>query len=545
MPARRSKKGRAGSSHWKLAQAADDGGLVKVRYPKSQFGKRYSISERRWYPVQRTDQTLQDYGYSRAVATSAQLARRDRDMYRGKGLYTGRGGYWGRKIGSMFGLGDVGDKLGDLASNAIRAAVPGGGMLMDAANLAGAGLRATGLGSYAVNDTVGGGDGIPSFNPGPSDVRGNMCVAYEEFVGTIYGGDASHLNFNIQTLPLNPGMEQTFPWLSQVAQNYEEYTLRSCMFTFKSRVSDFAANNGQVGEIIFATQYNAEDDPFTQKSDMLRYALSGLSKVTQDQLHGVECDPAKLSMAVGKYVRAGPPPSGADKKTYDHGTLNVAVCGIPAAFANQALGELYVSYVVELRKPKQFVNKGWGILRDTYVLPRQVLPWTDTQAVALTSLSVLTGQQNSIGTKLDLSQAPNPRIVLPANYEGTLKMVVTVDAEGVAPGHFALGVQGNVQSIDDMWDGTAWQHDRQGQAGLAGGGAHTNVLEYHFRVKEATGGVDNAVSFAFTSGGTWADGIPTGCTIDISELNTRFDFDQDGSNDQIVLVNKLGALASP
>ena len=37
----------------------------------------------------------------------------------------GRGGYSGRKIGEMFGQGDLGDKLGDVAWGAAKQFIPG------------------------------------------------------------------------------------------------------------------------------------------------------------------------------------------------------------------------------------------------------------------------------------------------------------------------------------------------------------------------------------------------------------------------------------
>jgi len=219
-----------------------------------------------------------------------------------------------------------------------------------------------------------------------------------------------------------------------VAANYEEYTFKQLIFTVRLTVTDFVANNGQVGSIIVATQYNANDVPFSTKQDAMEYdgAISG--KVSQNVMHGVECDPKLSSGSVGKFTRAGPAPAGEDIKTFDLGTLNVCVSNTPAQFNNQALGELWVSYTVELRKPKFFVTRGLSISRDVFVGRRPLLAATGVQ---MDALSYGQGQQNRIGGKLvkewqgtalpgQPAQFPaNPGhmyYVLPATFAGNIKM---------------------------------------------------------------------------------------------------------------------------
>jgi len=44
--------------------------------------------------------------------------------YLGRGLYKGRGGFFGRALGNLFGMGDLGDKLGDAAWNIGKQFIP-------------------------------------------------------------------------------------------------------------------------------------------------------------------------------------------------------------------------------------------------------------------------------------------------------------------------------------------------------------------------------------------------------------------------------------
>lgn len=486
----------------------------------------------------RTPATLNAFGLSSAIATPAQLALREKLKMRGRGLYMGgRGGYWGRKIGGLFGQADLGDRLGDMASNYIRGTGPVGNLLMDGANLAATGMRLAGHGDYTTNDTMGTGDGIPTFSTGAPDTAGDVVVTHKEYIGTLYGG--SDPSFSSQVYALNPGIANSFPWLSQIAQNYEEYSLIQCLFTFKSRVSDFAANNGQVGEVLMAVQYNPSDAPFADKSDLLQYALRSVGKCTADQLHGVECDPAKLSGTVGKYVRAGPPSPGQDLKTLDHGTLNVVVCGIPDAFINQPLGELFVSYTVQLRKPKQFTNKGWGAARDVwYGTSNGVVSATpEVPTPSLGDVRWLKGQQNSIGTLVESSSAPGApiKVTFPVGYTGNVSLRVVALADGANTiATYAASTPNSIVPISDippMTAGGSWA------SGLSTGVASECVYDAHLCIKPVVGGVDNVYSVLITPG-LGATG-PGHFYVEVIEWNTRFNYGQAPGRDQIMLIDPL------
>ena len=374
---------------------------VRVKHDKPKGGaKRRRSSRPRGFPSSRfgavyvprgTPEGIAKYGNTWREADEAQRAARRGVGYYGRGLYTGHGGYWGRKIGSWFGMGDLGDKLGDLGGAAIRGA--GGGALMDAANAASGALQASGHGAYAVNSTIAGGgsdDPVPHFSPATDGC--SILISHTEYISDIFG-PASPGFFQNTTYGINPALERTFPWLSQIAQNYTEYEFKQLIFTFKSTITDFNSGTGQVGTLIMATQYNPSDEAFADKATMMQTDLVSSGKLSSHQLHGVECDQSKLSGYIGKYTRSGPPTGAQDIKTYDLGVLNVACCNVPAQFFNQGLGELHVSYTLELRKPKQFTNKGWGISRDAFYLST-VTPWWD---ITTSANAIGYGQQNTIG----------------------------------------------------------------------------------------------------------------------------------------------------
>jgi hypothetical protein len=195
-------------------------------------------------------------------------------------------------------------------------------------------------------------------------------------------------------------------------------------------------------------------------------------------LHGVECDPRKLSMAVGKYTRAGPAQAGQDLNTLDHGQFFLAVDGIPATYANQILGELWVTYTVTLRKPKSFTNQGLGLASDIYISDTQDIA-TLPRAVDGTYVPVSAlGQQNGIGctfsSKVESNSGANPAlsttVVFPLTCVGSyeLKAVWDLQNEFLDMGEpntlYAAysTLYGNIAYNRDLWAPTSYNFAESG-----------------------------------------------------------------------------------
>ncbi|AYP28853.1 MAG: coat protein [Circoviridae sp.] len=433
--------------------------------------------------------TLGTFGPTWADATNEQKMARELSGWRGKGLYHGRGFYKGfggdvgQWIGNKVGLGGLGRALGT------------------------AGAKFTGFGDYVGNDAVGGAGvehTVPSFAP-VNDGMGNTVVTYREYMCDIYGPDTA---FGIQTFALNPGIEATFPFLSQIACNYEEYEMKQCMFTFKSNIAPIGSStSGQVGEVIMATNYNAAAPAFRDKSTMLQSALSMSARATESQVHGVECDPTKLSGSVGKYVRNGPVTVDEDLKTYDHGLFQVAVTGIPSEYKNQPIGELWCSYTVHLRKPRKYSALGFAIGRDSFAM-------TSARAGATIDISgrdllgvaaglTMYGQQNSIGCKLAAIDwdglTTTALVTIPASYAGRLRLAVTgklpqldiIGANGLSVGYY-VRPGCNIVPFDDFPTSDPQVLSTM-KSSLTSTGAYSG--EWHFDVQPVgTSGVDNQVS---------------------------------------------------
>jgi hypothetical protein len=185
---------------------------------------------------------------------------------------------------------------------------------------------------------------IPKF----SSTHATNIVCHREYLGDIMGTVA----FNNTSYPLNPGMADTFPWLSSIADNYQEYKFHGVIFEFRPLITDFVTG-GAPGVVVMATNYNADLPVYTTKQIMENSEYAVSVKPTNALIHGVECSPVQTDPNI-KYVRNGALASGQDLKNYDWGNFQFATQSNPV----QNLGELWVSYCVEFYKPVLATTSG-------------------------------------------------------------------------------------------------------------------------------------------------------------------------------------------
>nr|WRQ65695.1 structural protein [Tolivirales sp.] len=178
---------------------------------------------------------------------------------------------------------------------------------------------------------------IPQF----STTHATNLVCHREYLGDIVGTAA----FTNRSYPLNPGNSKTFPWLSTIAQNYQQYKIHGIIFEFRPLITDFVTS-GAPGVVVMATNYNANAESYDTKQEMENSEFAVSVKPTGALMHGVEC--AKGETVLSQlYVRTGAPPANQDLRLYDIGTFQFASQNNPI----QVLGELWVSYCVEFFKP--------------------------------------------------------------------------------------------------------------------------------------------------------------------------------------------------
>jgi len=207
---------------------------------------------------------------------------------------------------------------------------------------------------------------IPRF----STNRVTNVVSHREYLGDILGDPA----FVNRQLPLNPGISSTFPWLSTIAQNYQEYKFHGLVFEFKSLVTDFVTG-GAPGALIMATNYNSDAPPFTTKQEMENSEFATSTKPTCNLLHGIECAVSQ-TVFPHLFVRTSGIGPNLDLKTLDQGLFQLATQSNPS----QNLGELWVTYVVEFFKPVLPIDVG-GNISSAHIRSSSVAPATPLGAI--------------------------------------------------------------------------------------------------------------------------------------------------------------------
>jgi len=296
-------------------------------------------------------------------------------------------------------------------------------------------------------------DTKPSFQ-NVNDEMGAIMITHHEYIKDIYGGAQSV--FDADVFYVNPGLEDTFPWLSQVGANFEEYEFTQCVFEFRSTIGMSAVTtSGQVGQIMMAPQYNAGLPDYPDKLSLLSSYSPVSARTTDNVSCGLECDFSKRAGAKVLRVRTAPVFVDQDIKTYDLCKLQVSQLAMPSTFANQQLGELWVSYSVILRKPKLNSGSGNTISEDLF----QIKATGSNVPFGTLPTNLWAAQQNNLGCSLSATTGAGNRLTITfptgasAYYE--VKLIwwgdpITSDDGTVHDPIILDGVTGALEAVADI-----------------------------------------------------------------------------------------------
>jgi len=193
-------------------------------------------------------------------------------------------------------------------------------------------------GSYIVN----GAEQVPMMGSG---MDGSFRVQHREFLTNI----SSSVGFSNLIYDINPGLVETFPWISAIAAQFEQYKIMGMTVDYvsTSATSLVSGTNVAMGSVSIATQYNSLSPPFSNLQQLLNYQFATSCKPSENLCHAIECDPGQTP-SLPLYVRTGAVTSG-DLRLYDLGQVNVATYGSQAV---SVIGQLWISYDVMFLKPK-------------------------------------------------------------------------------------------------------------------------------------------------------------------------------------------------
>ena len=169
----------------------------------------------------------------------------------------------------------------------------------------------------------------------------NMVFNHSELLLPLFGSDEYYCNY----VPINPGLNTTVPWLSQIAGLWDMYNVEAMRFRFIP-----ACATTTPGTVMLGFDYDVLDSVPSSKSAFM---------MLQDSCVGpswAECDIAlprqSLSRRKNLFVRAGGLPANADAKTYDLGQVFIATQGN----GNTFIGDVYIDYAIRLSMPQQIAE---------------------------------------------------------------------------------------------------------------------------------------------------------------------------------------------
>lgn len=211
--------------------------------------------------------------------------------------------------------------------------------------------KVLGLGAYSVKENVlveemVTGKQVPVMHSSDESV----IIRHREYICDIN----SSTSFSSTKYEINPGLATTFPWLSSIASNFEQYKWRGLIFEFKSTSANALNSiNTALGSVSIASEYNVNAPAFITKAQVLNNMWTCNAKPSESFIHPIECAP-QLTASQIYYIRTSPGqtaiiPPVQDLRLYDMVNVQVVTDGSQAA-AN--VGELWCSYEVELMKPQ-------------------------------------------------------------------------------------------------------------------------------------------------------------------------------------------------
>jgi len=284
-------------------------------------------------------------GYTQAQKLAYYKAKAAR-QYAGRGAYKPApksravGQSMGEAVGSAFGfIPGVGKLAAPLASNLIGKL---GGYL---GNKLGSYM---GWGAYNVKRNS---LAVPEGNsPAAMHSQGMVTrICHREYFGDVISSSSAGA-FKLDSYKLQPGAPDMFPWLSDIAPNFQKYRVLGAIVEFKSGSGDaITGTNTALGEVLISSNYNCADPNFASRNQMENTQYCSSAKPSVSFVHVIECDP-DLQAQENLYTSTSVTPiTGLSQNDINWVNVQVATIGCQGTSVN--LGSLYITFDIELIQP--------------------------------------------------------------------------------------------------------------------------------------------------------------------------------------------------
>lgn len=264
--------------------------------------------------------------------------------YRGQGAYSApKSAAWGERAGEA-----LGGVLGFIPQTKAFAA-PLGALASKLGGFLGNKLGTyMGWGDYAVSQNsllVPEGNSPASMHSEGKSVR----ICHREYLGDVFSSDVAG-QFELDNFQINPANAKAFPWLWNIAVNFQKYKLHGAIVEFKSSSGDaLTTDNTGLGTVLIASNYNCADPNFINRQQMENTQYTSSAKPSVSFVHIIECDPSLQTQTNLYTAPAGVPNTGVGINETNWVNVQVATLGCQGQGVN--LGSVYLTYDVELIQP--------------------------------------------------------------------------------------------------------------------------------------------------------------------------------------------------
>lgn len=302
--------------------------------------------------------------------TSSKMPRKNRV---GKKKLKGKGAYYpGGRV--LRGKGGFFDDIGSIAKSVVGPLISAVGSAADsvipgASGVANGIRKLVGMGAYkAVTRNAILAQPVPKVNSAQDQ---GIRYCHEEYLGDV----TSSQLWEITQFAVNPGLSDTFPWLSTIASSFQKYRIDGLVFYLRSTSSVAISNTTDLGlgTVLGAFQYNLYDPMPASKVDMLALSGSLSGKPSEDHIYPMECMTSKNVFATRLIRSKG---VSDDLAKYDAAKFCLATTGFPGEYA---LGELWVSYDITLMAPRVEEALPFDVLPGDNTFPNSTELITDTK----------------------------------------------------------------------------------------------------------------------------------------------------------------------
>lgn len=181
-----------------------------------------------------------------------------------------------------------------------------------------------------------------------NDVRdGEIRIRHREFI-TDYNASIAPA---VSLFRLNPTSSTTFPYLSGIASQFEQWIPHGIVFECVSSCGNaVSSTNASLGTCSMATQYNSVETGFQSKSQLLNHYYASSAKTSENLMHPVECAPRDVPTRV---FWTDPVDQAVGFEKDDRlDNLGYTFVWREGSQASYIAGELWVTYDITLLKPR-------------------------------------------------------------------------------------------------------------------------------------------------------------------------------------------------